>query len=79
MRNEMVVRLWARIKGWIGGSAPPGNSRPVNAALPRVAEIPQQSVAAAIKMYPRTGCFLLGKELVESFGVKSDHHLFADH
>jgi hypothetical protein len=29
--------------------------------------------------YPRTGCLGLGEDLVESFGVKSDHYLFADH
>ncbi len=30
-------------------------------------------------MYPRTGCALFGKELVETFGVKSNHHLIPDH
>ena len=26
-------------------------------------------------MYPRTGCALFGKQLVKTFGVKSNHHL----
>src|SRR5690348_8622173 len=30
-------------------------------------------------MYPRTGCLWLGKDLVETFWIKSDHNLFADH
>ena len=77
--NEIVVRLWASISGLIGGSACPElNRRPVNAARPRVAEIPQQSAAEAMKRYPRMGC-LFGDELFNSVGVKSDHHFFANH
>lgn len=77
--NEIVVRLWARMRGSIGGNAwPEPNRRPVKAARPRVAEIPQHNAADAMNRYPRNGC-LLGEELFESVGIKSDHHFFADH
>src|SRR4051794_6439306 len=78
-KREIVVRVCARISGSMGDKArPEPNRRPVKAARPRVAEIPQHSAAEAMKRYPRTGC-LFGHELFESVGVKSDHHFFADH
>lgn len=61
-----------------GRACPEVNRRPVNAARPRVAEIPQQSAAEAMNRYPRIGC-LFGEELFDSVGVKSNHHFVADH
>lgn len=67
------------MSGSIGGSACPElNSLPVNAARPKVADMPQHNAADAMNRYPRSG-FLFGEQLVESLGVKSDHHFFADH
>jgi hypothetical protein len=77
--SDNVVRVWARMSGLTGARGRPElNRRPVKAARPSVAEMPQQSAAEAMKKYPRTGC-LFGHELFEAVGVKSDHHFFADH
>jgi len=54
------------------------SSRPVNTALPRAAEAPQHSAAAAIERYPRRGC-LGAEQFVDALWVKADDHLVADH
>ena len=75
----MVVRLCARISGSMGRKlSPPGMKRPVNTALPMLAEMPHRNVAAPLYAHPRTGCFLLSKKLVQSFRIESHHHIVAD-
>jgi hypothetical protein len=65
----------------------PPNIRSLKSALPTVAAAPQQSVAVAIKKYPRQGCdwiarglvcssvALVGKQLVQAVRIKADHDL----
>jgi hypothetical protein len=48
-RKEKEVLLWARMRGSMAPRvSPPGRRRPVNTALPRLAEIPQKKVAVAM-------------------------------
>src|SRR5258708_23127075 len=66
------------------------NKLPLNTALPKVAEAPQQRVASAINKYPRHGCCtaagearitasadLPGKHLVQLVRIEADHDLLA--
>jgi hypothetical protein len=39
-----------------------------------VAEIPQKKVAVPIQRYPRTGCSLLGKNLVQTLPIETHYH-----
>lgn len=69
----MVVRLWARISGSIGRIFPaPSFRTPVNTARPNAAEIPQNSVASAMNMYPRKiGWPGLAPNFGVSFGMRA--------
>ena len=75
-----MVLLCARISGSIGRrSIPIDAKRPVKTALPRLAEMPHKKVALAIDRYPRTGCFLLVKYLVQSLRVEAHDYLIVNH
>jgi hypothetical protein len=64
-----------------------GISFAVNTALPRLADIPQHSAAAAIYRYPRMGCDLdvdsgiglLGQHFFQPLRIEADHDLLANH
>src|SRR5258708_34061161 len=68
----------------------PENKLPLNTALPKVAEAPQQRVASAINKYPRHGCCtaagearivasadLPGRHLAQLVRIEADHDLLA--
>jgi hypothetical protein len=43
-----------------------------------LAEMPHRSVAAPMYRYPRTGCFLFGKKLVQTLRIEAHHYFFPD-
>jgi hypothetical protein len=43
-----------------------------------LAEMPHNNAAAPMYAYPRTGCFLFSKKLVQSLRIESHHHIVAD-
>jgi hypothetical protein len=72
--------------------ARPEKRLPLKMAFPKVAAAPQQSVAEAIKKYPRHGwdgsaggrgmaalACLFCKHLVQLLGIKADHDFIANH
>src|SRR5581483_6069117 len=79
-QREIDVLLCARINGSIDPMAIPcGFHRPVNTALPRLAEMPHRKVALAMQRYPRSGCFLVGKYLVQAFRIETDNDFVVNH
>ncbi len=51
----------------------------MNTARPNEAEMPQNKPAAAINKYPRMGCGLAGKGLINAALVESNDDLVTDH
>jgi hypothetical protein len=43
-----------------------------------VAETPHKKVAVAMYRYPRSGCGLVDKELVQTFRIKPNYHFIID-
>src|SRR5207245_9406001 len=84
-RNEKLTRVCERIIGPNGDNPLAlGISFAVNTALPRLADMAQQSAAAAIYKYPRMGCDLdvdsgiglLGQHFFQPLRIETDHALF---
>ncbi len=51
----------------------------MNAARPKLAEIPQNSEDAAMYAYPLIGCFSVCKEFFNSVPVETNDDLFTDY